>query len=71
LAEYAGDKVLWRMQAVLGRCGWDADCARDIRRDYVIEQLGGPPGVLILDEAGFLGIGGDRWAMSAFCRRPR
>ena len=54
LAEHAGDEVPWRMQAVLGRGGWDADCARDICRDYVIEQLGDPTGVLILDETGFV-----------------
>jgi len=49
LAEHAGDEVPWRMQAVLGRGCWDADDARDIRRDYVIERLGDPAGVLILD----------------------
>lgn len=54
LAEHAGDEVPWRMQAVLGRGGWDADCARDICRDYVVEQLGDPTGVLILDETGFV-----------------
>jgi SRSO17 transposase len=54
LAEHAGDEVPWRMQAVLGRGGWDADCARDICRDYVIEQLGDPTGVLVLDETGFV-----------------
>jgi SRSO17 transposase len=28
--------------------------ARDICRDYVIERLGDPSGVLVLDETGFL-----------------
>jgi SRSO17 transposase len=54
LAEHAGDEVPWRMQAVLGRGCWEADCARDICRDYVIERLGDPAGVLILDETGFV-----------------
>jgi hypothetical protein len=49
LAEHAGDEVPWRMQVVLGRSGWDADCARDICCDYVMEQLGDPTGVVILD----------------------
>ena len=39
---------------MLGRGCWDADCARDICRDYVIERLGDPAGVLILDETGFV-----------------
>jgi SRSO17 transposase len=54
LAEYAGDEAPWRMQAVLGRGFWDAERARDICRDYVVERLGDPSGVLVLDETGFL-----------------
>jgi SRSO17 transposase len=52
LAEYAGDPAPWRMQALLGRTGWDQEKARDICRDYVID--GDPSGVLVLDETGFL-----------------
>jgi SRSO17 transposase len=54
LAEHAGDEAPWRMQAVLGRGFWDAEHARDICRDYVVERLGDPSGVLVLDETGFL-----------------
>jgi hypothetical protein len=49
LAEYAGDPAPWRMQALLGRTQWDQEKARDICRDYVIERLGDPSGVLVLD----------------------
>jgi SRSO17 transposase len=54
LAEYAGDEGPWRMQAVLGRGFWDAERARDVCRDYVVERLGDPSGVLVLDETGFV-----------------
>ncbi len=54
LAEYAGDAAPWRMQALLGRTVWDQEKARDICRDYVIERLGDPSGVLIIDETGFV-----------------
>ena len=40
-----------------GRYGmtiWDQEKARDICRDYVMEHLGDPSGVLVLDETGFL-----------------
>jgi SRSO17 transposase len=54
LAEYAGDEAPWRMQAVLGRGFWDAERARDVCREYVVERLGDASGVLVLDETGFL-----------------
>jgi len=54
LAEYAGEEAPWRMQAVLGRSFWDAERARDICRDYVVERLGDASGVLVLDETGFV-----------------
>lgn len=54
LAERAGDEAPWRMQAVLGRGFWDAEDARDICRNYVVDRLGDPAGVLILDETGFV-----------------
>jgi len=54
LAEHAGDESPWRMQAVLGRGFWDAEHARDICRNYVVDRLGDPAGVLILDETGFV-----------------
>src|ERR1700676_4047339 len=54
LAEHVGDEAPWRMQAVLGRSFWDAERARDICRDYVVERLGDASGVLVLDETGFV-----------------
>jgi SRSO17 transposase len=54
LAEHACDPAPWRMQALLGRTMWDEEKARDICRGYVIERLGDPSGVLVLDETGFL-----------------
>jgi SRSO17 transposase len=54
LAEQIGDARPWRTQRVLSHVLWDADAARDICRDYVIEHIGSPDGVLVLDETGFL-----------------
>jgi SRSO17 transposase len=53
-AEAAGDAGPWRQQAVLGRSVWDADALRDVVRDYVVEALGSPDAVLVIDETGFL-----------------
>ncbi len=54
LAEHIGDARPWRTQRVLSHVQWDQDKARDVCRDYVIEHLGAPDGVLIVDETGFL-----------------
>ena len=53
-AEAAGDPGPWRQQALLGRARWDADALRDLVRDYVVETLAEPDGVLVVDETGFL-----------------
>jgi SRSO17 transposase len=53
-AEAAGDAGPWRQQAVLGRAVWDADALRDVVREYVVETLGSPDAVLVIDETGFL-----------------
>src|SRR3954464_1250481 len=53
-AEAAGDPGPWRQQALLGRAQWDADALRDVVRDHVIETLGLPDAVLVIDETGFL-----------------
>ena len=54
LAEQAGDRGPWRIQAVLGRGRWDAEAARDLVRSYVVEHLGCEDGVLVVDETGFV-----------------
>jgi SRSO17 transposase len=42
------------MQHLLGRATWEADEVRDDLRAYVVEHLGDPEGVLIVEETGFL-----------------
>jgi SRSO17 transposase len=54
LAEVAGDATPDGMQRLLNAANWDADGVRDDLRSYVVEHLGEPGGVLIVDETGFL-----------------
>jgi SRSO17 transposase len=54
LAEQAGELTPDGMQRLLNGSGWDADGVRDDLRDYVIEHLGDPAAVLVLDETGFV-----------------
>jgi SRSO17 transposase len=54
LAEAAGDATPDRMQRLLNNARWDARQVRDDLRSYVVEYLGDPGGVLIVDETGFL-----------------
>jgi SRSO17 transposase len=57
LAEQAGDSSPQAMQRLLGEAVWDADVVRDDVRGYVIDVIGGPDGVLILDDTGDLKAG--------------
>jgi SRSO17 transposase len=54
LAEQAGDTSPHRMQRLLSEARWDADAVRDDLRGYVVEELGDPDGVLIVDDTGDL-----------------
>jgi SRSO17 transposase len=54
LAERAGEVSPDGMQRLLRWADWDVEGVRDDVRDYVIEHLGEPDGVLIADETGFL-----------------
>ncbi len=54
LAEAAGDAAPDRMQRLLNNARWDARQVRDDLRSYVVEHLGDPGGVLIVDETGFI-----------------
>jgi SRSO17 transposase len=54
LAEAAGDAAPDRMQRLLNNARWDARQVRDDLRSYVVEHLGDPGGVLIVDETGFV-----------------
>jgi SRSO17 transposase len=40
------------MQRLLGEAVWDADKVRDDLRRYVVDELGDPRGVLVLDDTG-------------------
>ena len=53
LAEAAGYGHPRGIQRVLDRYVWDADAVRDDLRSYLIEHLGDPAGVLVVDETGF------------------
>ncbi len=54
LAEQAGETNPDGMQQLLSTADWDADRVRDDLRDYVVEHLGDPGTVLVVDETGFL-----------------
>ena len=49
LAEQAGEAIPDGMQRLLANADWDADAVRDDVRDYVVEHLGDPRGVLVVD----------------------
>jgi SRSO17 transposase len=52
IAEHAGDASPDGMQHLLSRAVWDTDGVRDDLRDYVVEHLGDPAAVLVVDETG-------------------
>jgi len=54
LAEQAGERAPDGVQRLLRTARWDADAVRDDLRRYVVEQLGDPGAVLVVDETGFL-----------------
>ena len=54
LAEAAGDPTPYATQHLLGRADWDPDLVRDDLRTYVLEHLGDPGAVLVVDETGFV-----------------
>jgi SRSO17 transposase len=54
LAEHAGEATPDGMQRLLATADWDPDLVRDDLRGYVVEQLGDPTAVLVVDETGFL-----------------
>jgi SRSO17 transposase len=53
LAEHAGEARPDGMQRLLNSAAWDADLVRDDLRAYVLEQLGDPQAVLVIDETSF------------------
>jgi SRSO17 transposase len=54
LAEALGERSPDGVQRLLRTARWDAEAVRDDLRGYVVEHLGDPAAVLILDETGFL-----------------
>lgn len=54
LAEVLGETNPDGVQRLLRTAQWDADVVRDDLRSYVVEHLGDPEAVLVIDETGFL-----------------
>jgi SRSO17 transposase len=54
LAEHAGERTPDGMQRLLATADWDPNQVRDDLRAYVVEYLGDPSAVLVVDETGFL-----------------
>jgi len=54
MAEHLGESGPQGVQRLLNAADWDADAVRDDLRAYVVEHLGDPDGVLVIDETGFL-----------------
>jgi SRSO17 transposase len=54
LAEVIGAATPYGFQHLLGRADWEPNAVRDELRTYVIQHLGDPDGVLVIDETGFL-----------------
>jgi len=54
LAEHLGEPGPQGVQRLLNAAGWDVGAVRDDLRAYVVEHLGDPAGVLVVDETGFL-----------------
>jgi SRSO17 transposase len=53
VAEVCGESTPYGFQYLLSRADWDADAVREELRCYVVQHLGDPHGVLVLDETGF------------------
>src|SRR6266511_3992155 len=54
LAEHAGEAAPDGMQRLLYQARWDPGEVRDDLRAWVVEHLGDPGGVLVVDETGFV-----------------
>jgi SRSO17 transposase len=54
LAEHAGEATPDGMQRLLASADWNPGLVRDDLRAYVVEHLGDPGAVLVVDETGFL-----------------
>jgi SRSO17 transposase len=54
VAEVSGDATPYGVQHLLRRALWDPEAVRDELRTYVLQHLGEPNAVLVLDETGFV-----------------
>ena len=54
IAEHAGNPSPDGMQHLLSRAVWDEEGVRDDLRAYLVERLGTPEAVLVIDETGDL-----------------
>ncbi len=54
IAEHVGAATPDGVQRLLATAHWDADQVRDDLQSYVVEHLGDPNAVLVIDETGFL-----------------
>jgi SRSO17 transposase len=54
LAEISGDATPYAFQHLPRRALWDPEAVRDGLRHYIVQHLGDPEVVLVLDETGFL-----------------
>ena len=54
LAEVSGDTTPYGFQHLLRRALWDPDAVRDELRTYVVQHLGDPHAVLVIEETDFL-----------------
>lgn len=54
IAEQVGDATPYGIQHLLGRSVWETDAVRDELVAYIVEYLGHPSAVLVIDETGFL-----------------
>lgn len=54
IAEHVGEASPHGMQDLLARASWDADKVRDDVRGFVVDHLGDPDAILVVDETGDL-----------------
>ena len=54
LAELLGERTPDGVQRLLNAADWNADLVRDDLRSYVVQHLGDPDAVLVIDETGFV-----------------
>ncbi len=54
MAEQLGETNAHGVQRLLEEADWDEEAVREELRRYVIEQLGEPGGILVVDETGFV-----------------